>query len=329
MREQRPQRKPPETRRDDLSEILHAVEVPDPYRWLEDANSAETRAWLAAQQEYATQYFASTNRERIRARLSQLMRIEEIGIPLERNGYYFFSRRRADQQRASICRRKGTNGSDEVLIDPEELSADPTIGVEIWDVTPDAKLLAFGVRHGGEDEAEIRVLEVESRRTVDILPRATHALAAWKYDNTGFYYSLWAGDAGHLRFHRIGTLGAEDREILTGGHGELIGERVSDDGRYLLIHVWPGSAGDRTKVYLQVLDPEGPIRTIVEDLDAHSMATMAGDAVIIATNWNAPNYRVMRAELSDLSHDSWREIIPERPACIQGIAAIGGKLVIN
>ncbi|MGO9450752.1 MAG: prolyl oligopeptidase family serine peptidase [Candidatus Binataceae bacterium] len=320
---------PPFSRRDNVRESMHGAEVSDPYRWLEDTNSHETRQWLATQREHAARYFASTERANVRGRLAQMMRTDEVGIPLERNGYYFFSRRPAGQQRHLIFRRSGLGGEDEVLVDPKEVSGDPPAGVEISDVTPDGALLVYLVRRGGEDEAEIRVLEIASRRTVDILPRAKQALPFWKHDNSGFYYSLWSGDAGHLRFHRIGTPGPKDRELLTGGHGEFIGESVSDDGRYLLVHVWPGSAGDRTRVYLQVIEPEIPMVTVVEGVDAHSMATMAGDAIIIATNWNAPNYRVMRAELSDLSIDSWREIIAERSACIQGIAAIGGKLVVS
>ena len=95
------------------------------------------------------------------------------------------------------------------------------------------------------------------------------------------------------------------------------------------MHVWPGSAGDRTRIYLQILERETTLIPLVEGIDANSIARIAGDAVIIATNWNAPNYRVMRVELSSPSRDSWREIIPEGSACIQGIAAIGGKLAVS
>jgi prolyl oligopeptidase len=320
---------PPVTRRDNVVELIHGVEVADPYRWLEDASSAETREWLAEQQKHAANYFLSTQRGLIRRRLAELMQTDELGIPHQRRGYYYFSRRLGGEQRHCICRRARIDGADEILIEPAEVSADPTVGIELGDVSADGNLIAFLVRRGGEDEVEIRVLEVSSRRMVDVLPRAKHALPSWKKDGSGFYYSLWEGERGHLRFHPLGKPGTEDREILTAGHGEWVGEDVSDDGRYLTIHVWPGSAGDRTKLYLQVLDPEGPVQTVVDDLDAHSGFIMAGDAVIITTNWNAPNYRVMRAELRDLSRARWREIIPEGPACIQMVTAVGGKLAVS
>jgi prolyl oligopeptidase len=240
---------PPFGRREDLREVLHRVEVADPYRWLEDANSEETREWLAQEQKHAAIYFASTDRQLIHRRLAELMRIDEFGIPLERGGYYYFSRRAAGEQRHCICRRFGLDGPDEVLVSPSEIGADPTIGVELSDVTPNGARLAYLLRRGGQDETEIRVLDVASRRTIDVLPRVKQGSVSWRHDNTGFYYSVWSGEEGHLRFHRIGNSTSEDREILTAGHGEFIEERVSDDGRYLLVHVWPGSAGDETRVY--------------------------------------------------------------------------------
>ena len=161
---------PAVTRRGSVVELLHGVEVADPYRWLEDANSPETQEWLAEQHEHAARYFASIAPEPIRRRLAELMRTDEIGIPHERRGYYYFSRRLAYEQRYSICRRFGLDGPDEVLIDPSAISADPTIGIELRDVTPDGALVCFLVRHGGEDEAEIRVVQVDSQRTIDSLP---------------------------------------------------------------------------------------------------------------------------------------------------------------
>jgi prolyl oligopeptidase len=121
----------PPSRREDVREIIHGVEVADPYRWLEDGASAETRAWIAAQQNYTAPFLNTPHRERLRTRLSELMRHGTIGTPTERNGYYFFARRRAEEQRYSICRRFGLGGDDEVLIDPNAMSADPMLGVEL------------------------------------------------------------------------------------------------------------------------------------------------------------------------------------------------------
>jgi prolyl oligopeptidase len=146
------QSKAPDTRREDLRESIHGVEVADPYRWLEDGQSTETRAWIAAQQEYTARFLKTSQRERIRQRLAELMKIDAVGIPIERRGKYFLSRRCADEQRGVICRRDSLHGEDKVLIDGNSMSADHMMGVHIVAVSRDGSLLLYGVRYGGEDD---------------------------------------------------------------------------------------------------------------------------------------------------------------------------------
>src|SRR5579864_4730104 len=199
--------KVPNTRREDVRDLIHGVEVSDPYRWLEDGASAETRAWIAAQQQYTAPFLKTRERARIHGRLTELMKIEAVGIPIERRDQYFFLRRSGDQQQNVICYRRGLDGPDEVLIDPNEMSPDHNVSVDILDVTPDGALLAYAVRHGGEDEHEIRVLDVASRRELaDVLPRAKYYQnVSWRHDLSGFYYSLWTDRESRILFHRLGT----------------------------------------------------------------------------------------------------------------------------
>jgi prolyl oligopeptidase len=325
----------PVTRRDDVREVLHGVEVTDPYRWLEDGNAPETRAWIAAQQEYARPFLDLPVRERIRARLVELMKTDTIGFPAERNGYYFYSKRLAHQQRGSIYRRKGLQGEEELLIDANVMSADGMTGVHIAGISRDGSILAYGVRHGGEDEFAIRLFDVKSRRDLpDLLPRARYNHASWKPDGTGFYYTVRTDQGPRIRFHRIGTDVAQDREIV----GSLWGpERwayafVTEDGRHLIIgcgyRTASTNSGDRNDLYFQRLDPEGEIVPLVDDLDAASFGFDAGDSLFILTNWRAPNRRVIRIDLANPSRDDWREVIPEGASTIEGIASVGGKLVV-
>jgi prolyl oligopeptidase len=126
---------PPSTRREDFCETLHGVEVPDPYRWLEKGDAPETRAWLSAQEEYARPFLDIPIRKQIRVRLAELMKIDAMGFPAERRGYYFYSRRLAHEQRTAICRRQGLHGEEEVLVDANALSADRMTGVQ-WSAFP-------------------------------------------------------------------------------------------------------------------------------------------------------------------------------------------------
>jgi len=208
--------KVPDTRREEVRDLIHGVEVVDPYRWLEDGASAETRAWIAAQQMYTAPFLKTPARERIHQRLTELMKIEAVGIPIERHDQYFFLRRSIDQQQSVICHRRGLDGPDEVLIDPNAMSPDQNVSLEILDVTPDGALLAYAVRRGGEDEHEIRVLEVASRSPLaDVLPRAKYYQnVSWRHDLTGFYYSVWTERESRILFHRLGTYPIDDLEVF-------------------------------------------------------------------------------------------------------------------
>jgi prolyl oligopeptidase len=255
---------PPTTRRQDFREILHGVEVPDPYRWLEDGDALETRAWLSAQQKYARPFFDTPIRERIRARLAQLMKIDAMGFPIERKGYYFYSRRRADEQHSVICRRNGLHGQEEVLVDANTMSADQMTGVLIVGISRDGSILTYGVRHGGEDEFSINLMEVASQRDLqDRLPRARYLNASWKHDGSGFYYVIRTEAGPRVRFHRLGARVAEDREVVGSNWGpeRWASALVSDNGRYLTIgsgyRTASTNSGDRNDLYVQQLDPEG------------------------------------------------------------------------
>jgi prolyl oligopeptidase len=181
---------PPPTRQDNVRDVLHGVEIVDPYRWLEEDESPETRAWIKAQNAYTDSLLGDLpTRERIEERLTELMKIDVLGGPVERNGSHFLFKRRRDQDLAVLYRRKGLNGTDEVLIDPHPMSADHTTSVGLADVSQDGTLLAYSIRRGGEDEVEIRLMDVETRRDLpDRLPRALYFGPWLKKDKSGFYH---------------------------------------------------------------------------------------------------------------------------------------------
>ncbi len=325
----------PITRREDFREILHGIEVPDPYRWLENGSAPETRAWLSAQDEYARPFLDTPIRERIRTRLAELMKVDAMGFPFERRGYYFYSRRRAGDQQSVICRRNGLHGDEEVLVDANTLSADGMTGVHIAGISRDGSVLAYGVRLGGEDEFSINLIDVASRRDLpDRLPRARYNNTSSKHDGSAFYYVVRTDEGPRVRFHRMGTPISEDREIIGSNWGpeRWASASVSNDGRYLMIgcgyRTASTNSGDRNHLYFQQIDPEGDIIPVAADLDAASFGSDAGDAFIMLTNWQAPRRRVIRVEFANPSRENWREIIPEGPSTIESMATVGGKLVV-
>jgi prolyl oligopeptidase len=227
---------PPPTRRNDVVDVLHGVSIHDPYRWLEDQNSPETRAWINAQNAYSRSILGKlARRDQIARRLGELMKVDSIQVPIERHGRYFFRRRRADQDLFVIYVRQGAAGKDKVLMDPHPMSADHSVSVEIHGVTPDGSLLAYGIRRGGADETEIHVLDVNTRKQLpDVLPAARYFNFSFLPDKSGFYYSMMGKDAPHVRFHKLGSSAAQDLEIFGKNYGpsNIILTQVTEDGRY-------------------------------------------------------------------------------------------------
>ncbi len=226
---------PPPTRRYDVTEVMHGVTIHDPYRWLEDQNSPETRAWINAQNEYSRSILKKlAGRGQISRRLGELMKVDDVQVPLERNGRYFFRRRGAEQDLYIIYMRQGATGKDEVLVDPHPMSADHSVSVDIRGASPDGTLLAYGIRRGGADETEVRFLNVSTRKPLpDSLPRARYFDVSFLPDNSGLYYSMMGDKAPHVRFHKLGTDSSHDVEVFGGNYGpsNIILSRVTVGGR--------------------------------------------------------------------------------------------------
>jgi prolyl oligopeptidase len=326
-------RSAPETRRDDVKEMIHGVEIVDPYRWLEDQESPETRAWIDAQNEYTRSFIDKVpGREQLKERITELMRTERITMPIERGGRYFLSKRAADQELYVIHMRDGLDGEDRVLIDPHPMSADGTVSVGILDVSKDGKLLVYQIREGGQDEVAVKLFDVDNRIDLkDEMPKALYFGLSLLPDKSGFYYSRYDTSGARIYFHAIGSDPSEDRYVFGEGYGpEMgIGTDVSEDGRFLSIVVFHGSAAQKTEIYFQDLVEKTPITTLVNDIDARFVPQIGGDRMFMQTNWKASNGRILAADMKNPSPENWQEIIPETDAVIESFSLAGGKIFAN
>ena len=207
---------PPSTTLKPMTDSVNGTTIADPYRWLEDSQSPATRAWIESQVRYTQEYLSQLKiRPAIAKRLTELVRVEEYGVPVERRGQYFFTKRMADENQASIYIRNGLHGSDERLIDATKLSADQNTSVQIDDITKDGALLAYGVREGGADEEAVHLLDVTQRREMpDVLPRARYDQISLSPDKKGVYYAK-DGPTGPVVYnHRLGTAADSDQFIF-------------------------------------------------------------------------------------------------------------------
>jgi len=324
---------PPRTRTDNVKEILHGVAIVDPYRWLEDQTSPETRAWIEAQNQYSRSMLDPLpGRADLQKRITELLKTDVVNMPQVRNGRYFFSKRLANQDLFVIYLRRGLEGADEVLIDPHPLSSDHTTSVNLAGIAKDGTLVAYAVRQGGEDEVTLKLLEVDTRKELpDRLPKARYFGVSFKHDRSGFYYSRHGTQGSRIYYHALGTDPAADPEIFGQGYGpdKAISAGVSDDGRYLIIHVVQGSAADVTEIHLQNLAKPGPIVGIVKDLSARFIGDLAGDRLIVHTNWQAPTGRILTIDVNNPARQHWREVVPAASAVIDGFSLAGGRVFVN
>jgi len=323
----------PVTRQDNVKETIHGVEIVDPYRWLEDQDAKEVRDWVSAENAYTHSLLDKLpSRPAISKRLMEMLHHDTMGSPfLTESEYYFFTKKGADQDLPSIYRRKGPSGQDELLVDPHPMSADHTTSVTMEEVTDDGSLMIYAIRHGGEDETELHVMDANAQHDLpEVFPRALYFGVSWKKDKSGFYYTVGHRDSGkRMYYHALGTDLAKDKEIFGEGYGPdtWIGGGVSENGKYLLISAQAGWAKD--DLFIQDIQENGPVRPLIKDLNAHFTPQFAGDYLIVQTDWKAPLNRILKIDLRHPEQENWKEIVPATQDTIESFSLIGGKLFVN
>ena len=322
----------PATEARPVTETVHGVAITDPYRWLEDQESPETRAWIDRENAYTDAMLGQLpDKGRLAQRIESLLSTDQMSFPIVRNGRYFFTRRPAGQDLFSIYMRESTSGPDILLIDAAPMSPKHTTNVGIEALSDDGKTLSYYVRQGGADETEVHFYDVDARQDVGTsLNVARYIGVSLTGDGRTAYFTRYTGKDQHI--YRRAVTGGDEQALFGEGYGpdKIVASGISDDGRYLLIQVSYGAAAKKTELYIKDLTNDGPIRTIVNDLDARSSVDGAGDKLIIQTNWNAPNERIMIADASNPERANWKELVPEnKNAAMQSVSLAGGKIYAN
>lgn len=322
---------PPATRTDNVVDNYFGTKIADPYRWLEDQNSAETRAWIKAEDACTSAVLENLpGRKEISRRLRELMKVDSVQPPIERGGRYFFMKRAADEDLYAIYMRQGVDGADQVLVNPQPLSKDHSTSVGLQDVSEDGKLLAYGIRLGGQDQVTVHFLNVDTRtRLADVLPSADYFGVSIDRRNDGVYYSRMTPQGSRVFYHAVDKPAASDKVLFGEGYGpdKIIGAFLSENGRYLVMQVSYGASGDHSEVYVKDVLNNGPIVPIVKGLQAGFNPVDAGNTLYLQTNWKAPNWRVLAVDLSKPERENWREVIPESKDRMETVQTAGGKLI--
>jgi prolyl oligopeptidase len=330
----------PDSRIDNTTDILHGINVPDPYRWLENASSAEAREWVDQQNAFTRNYLdAVPGRKKLSARLAVLLETDTIGTPAPVRGCYFHMRRTGTQNQSILYVREGLRGEDRVLLDVNALAADGTVALDWWYPSRDGLLLAYGLSHHGSEQSILHVRDVRSGQDLpDVIERTRACALSWLLDGSGFYYTRYpaprnvpAGEEVYHRrvfLHKLGDDPASDIEIFGAGRPmeDWPDVRLSPDGRWLLVSISKGWS--RSEVYFKDLQrPENGFVPLVEKSEALYHVSARADRFYVHTNERAPRYRLFVVNPLRPERDCWNEIIPETDDVLEGVAAVGDVLV--
>jgi prolyl oligopeptidase len=328
---------PPPTPVEPVTEILHGIEITDPYRWLEDQNSPRTRKWLEEQAAYTRAYFASVpEREAIRTRVRELLAMKEvISEPWNVGDRYFFLKRQEGREQPVIVMRDGLSGPETVLVDPAQRGSGNSTAVSIVAISQDSRFVAYSVRQGGTDHSAIEILDIERGGVLpDRLPEGFCAGFVFAPDGTGFYYSHREVHDPHPNYraafwHCFGSERSEDREAFFAGEGPnlFLGILNSPETKVLAYIVF--FAG-RTTVYVQAISSEpSEVRLVVEEIKGCFVPFFVRSQLLAYTDFAAPNFRVVRIDQASPDPSSWHDVVPESDRRIQQFAVAGDKVFVT
>ena len=341
----------PAARRDAVVDQYHGESVADPYRWLEEADSPATRAWIEEENALTARYLASIPaRERIRARLTELWDYERYELPVQEGGRVFFRRNDGLQNQSVLFVADSKSSNARLLLDPNALSPDGTVALASFVPSSDGKLLAYGLSDGGSDWRVWKVREVDTGTDrSDVVTRNKFGGLSWATDGSGFFYAryerppegaeLSARNAPpDVCFHRLGTDEAVDSVVVRRpaqeGRSQSFG--LAEDGSALFQSVLD-VASRKSELYRVRLAPAEGVwsaasepEPLVQGFDTRTFPIGDEAGVVwVWTDLGAPNGRIMAINPLAPAREHWRELVPERDEAIQGADEVGGKLIVQ
>ena len=317
------------------------TKVADPFRWLEDANSAETKAWIEAQNKVTFSFLeAIPERSRIKARLTELWDYERFGVPSKEGSYYVYSRNDGLQNQSVVYIAERLDGTAHVLLDPNKLSDDGTVALSGAAFSEDGKYIAYATSASGSDWMEWRIRATATKKDLaDHIKWSKFSGAAWLKDGSGFFYSRFAepkqGEAYQginknqkVYFHSVGTPQEKDQLVYERPDQPdwgLTGE-VTDDGKYLLIYQTEGTEPKNRIFVKDLTNPQGTIEPFMNTYDAEYVVVgNDGPRFYVRTNQGASRGRLVAIDLAKPQPEAWETLIREA----QGTAVLAGATMVN
>jgi prolyl oligopeptidase len=316
----------PQPRRGDQVDDYHGAKVADPYRWLEDTDSAETHAWVEAENKVTFGYLEKIPyRQAIHDRLTKLWNYERYTVPSQHGGRYFFQHNTGLQNQNVLLVAESLTAEPRVLLDPNTLSTDGTVALADTEISDDGKLMAYAIATSGSDWTEWHVRDIDTGKDLsDDLKWVKFSGASWTKDNKGFYYSRYDEPKGaalreanyyhKLYYHRLSTAQSEDKLIYERPDNKELGfaGSVTDDGHYLIISVWQGTSPKNRLYYKDLTQPDSQVVRLLDDFDAqYNFIDNDGPVFWFQSDLDAPRGRVIAIDTRHPERTNWKTLVPQ------------------
>jgi prolyl oligopeptidase len=335
----------PTAKKVDQVDDYHGVKVNDPYRWLEDTDSADTAAWVQAENKLTFSYLDQIPyRKAIHERLTKLWNYERFDVPEQLGGRYFYQHNTGLQNQSVLLVADSLNAAPRVLLDPNTLSSDGTVALSGHAISDDGKLLAYGTAASGSDWMEWHVRDIDSGKDLpDLIKWVKFSGASWTKDRKGFYYSRYSEpkqdsalrDANYfqkLYYHRLGTAQSEDQLTYERPDNKELGFNgsVTDDGHYLIITVWQGTSPKNRLYYKDLTQADSQVVKLLDDFDAqYQFVDNDGPIFWFKTDLDAPRSRLIAIDTRSPERANWKTIVPESADTMTNASVIDDKFLVE
>jgi prolyl oligopeptidase len=335
----------PNARRGTQIDDYHGVKVEDPYRWLEDIDSPETRAWVAAQDRLSRGFLdAIPGRDALAKSLRAIWSFERWTAPVRYGESWFYAHNDGLQNQSVVFVTSDPMNAGRVLLDPNTLSSDGTVALREMAISADGRLFAYAISEAGSDWQVWHVRDVGTGKDLaDTLRWSKAGGGSWRKDGSGFYYTAYdpptagtglkaANEYEKLYFHRLGTAQSEDTLIYTRRDNPnwFVAGEVTDDGRYLVIQASLGTDERNTVLIQDLAAPHAPVVPIVPEPSAtYNVIGNIGNTLLVRTDDAAPRYRIVAIDLAQADSRHWRSVVAESPDTLDAATLVGGQLIVH
>lgn len=330
----------PDTKKMNQEDNYFGTIVKDPYRWLENDNSDETKKWVKEENEVTENYLSKIPfRQKVKERLEEMWNYPKYGAPFKEDEWYYFYKNDGLQNQSILYRQKNLTGPVEVFIDPNKMSADGTAAIGSPSFSKNKKYAVYLESQAGSDWQVAHVMKAGDKTMLkDSIRYIKFSGTSWNGDD-GFYYSRYPtpdekskltnqNQHHKVYYHKIGTNQSEDKLIYEDPAHPLrtVGASITDDGRFLILNISEGTSGREIRIK-DLKNGDKDFTILIKGFSSEAnVIDNNGSSLLVRTNQDAPNYKVVLINPKKPEKENWKTIIPEKASLLQGVGTAGGKL---